>query len=126
MKEKDHKIIPVLTGAAFGLVMAILILAMIRAGSYILFDWSFFMTAIVATALPLCIGFMERFDMKPVNLSLVMVIVSFIICLIYSLVIGGSSHSMISLCLYMTLLHLPSLVISLIRKKLLEDSKVHR
>lgn len=126
MKEKDQKVMPVLAGSAFGLVMAILLLALIRAGSYILFDWSFFMTAIVAAALPLCIGFMERFDLEPANLSLIMVIVSFVICVIYALVIGGSSNSMVILCVYMTLVHLPSFIISLIRKKKLEDSKIHR
>lgn len=123
---KKNKGVTILTGLGLGLVEAILLLAILRTGNYVLFDVAFFVGMIVVTTIPFCIRFLEGFDLKVANIGILMTSVSLVISILYCLFISKSTSTFLSLLLYVALIHIPSFLVLFVWHYQQEARTVHR
>jgi hypothetical protein len=101
----------VIIGAAAGAVMAALLLAVLQKTEFAADTGSFYLTALVAAVLPLCLDILRKRDVAPEISEAVMIVLSALICFGYVQITAVNDTALIRMNRALLLVHLPAVLV---------------
>lgn len=101
----------VIIGAAAGAVMAALLLAVLQKTEFAADTGSFYLTALVAAVLPLCLDILRKRDIAPEISEAVMIVLSALICFGYVQITAVNDTALIRMNRALLLVHLPAVLV---------------
>lgn len=82
----------VFAGVLGGLLMAILLLWLMTANSFVIVDAQFVLIVLIAFAAPMCMNFLKEKGLSVLLAQIIMVVLSFVIMLLYANSVGSASN----------------------------------
>ena len=101
----------VIIGAAAGAVMAALLLAVLQKTEFAADTGSFYLTALVAAVLPLCLDILRKRAIAPEISEAVMIVLSALICFGYVQITAVNDTALIRMNRALLLVHLPAVLV---------------
>ena len=105
----------IMIGAAGGVLMASVLLFLFQRTGYALNTASLFLTAVIASAIPWCMQWVEKRGIYPFPAEFLMTAVSLIICLLYMHEASGNELAAASMTRAFVIVHAVSGITTLIR-----------
>ena len=101
----------VMIGAAAGTMMAVLLLVLLQKTGFTVNRPGFYLIALAAGALPLCLDVLRRREIQPAVSELVMILLSGLICFGYALMTAANELAAQRMRTAVLLVHLPAVLV---------------
>jgi len=109
--EVFRTISALMIGAAAGTMMAVLLLVLLQKTDFAVNRASFYLIALAAAALPLCLDVLRQRGVNPAVSELVMILLSGLICVGYALTTAGNALAEERMHRAVFLAHLPAVAV---------------
>ena len=109
--EVFRTISALMIGAAAGTMMAVLLLVLLQKTDFAVNRASFYLIALAAAALPLCLDVLRQRGVNPAVSELVMILLSGLICVGYALTTAGNALAEERMRRAVLLAHLPAVAV---------------
>ena len=91
MNRTGSILMSILAGVLAGIIMSFFLLLFFISTGFSVSHPMFFLELAAACSLPLCLGFLKRQSLSPFIAGLCMIAVSFVITLLYGIIVGNAS-----------------------------------
>ena len=98
-------------GAAAGTMMALLLLVLLQKTDFAVNRAAFYLVALAAGALPLCLDVLRNRGIEPAVSELIMILLSGLICFGYAKTAAGNALAEERMCRAVLLAHLPAVIV---------------